>query len=325
VPRWLIQLFKTTVSIGLLWLLLSRVDVNALARIARQSSMTWVMIALGSYTVAVLASAWRWHRLLRTQDVDMSLRAVTESSVVALFFNNFLPTNIGGDVMRIRDSSGPAGSSARAATVVVADRVVGLLALIIFAALGGAMSAKGRVPFPVAWIWMLFVIGVIGCMAVLFIPARLNQWFELAGRLIGRRVRSPLDPLAQTLLALRSSPSALVLAFGAAVVVQGAFIGVYIAVARALAVPIAPWDLAIIVPLAGLLQIVPISINGFGVREATFTALFARFGLPGESALLVSLEATALMMGFSVLGAILYAARQVPLKAPEAAEVAVPS
>ena len=55
---------------------------------------------------------------------------------------------------------------------------------------------------------------------------------------------------------------------------------------------------------------VPVSVNGFGVREATFSLYFARLGLPIESALLVSLVPTVLMMLFSLTGAAVYVGRR---------------
>ena len=67
--------------------------------------------------------------------------------------------------------------------------------------------------------------------------------------------------------------------------------------------PITFWDLAVIVPVSFIIQMLPVSVNGFGVREATFAFYFSRLGLPISSALLVSLMATGLMMLFSLSGA----------------------
>ena len=84
----------------------------------------------------------------------------------------------------------------------------------------------------------------------------------------------------------------------------------YAAVAYALHIAIGPWDLAVIVPLSFVIQMVPVSINGFGVREAAFTLYFSRLRLPIESALLVSLVPTALVMLFSLSGAAIYVGRR---------------
>ena len=71
-----------------------------------------------------------------------------------------------------------------------------------------------------------------------------------------------------------------------------------------------PWDLAVIVPISFVVQMLPVSVNGFGVREATFSFYFTRIGLPIESAVLLSLVAAGLIMLFSLSGAAVYASRR---------------
>jgi hypothetical protein len=81
------------------------------------------------------------------------------------------------------------------------------------------------------------------------------------------------------------------------------------AVARALGIHIGASDLAVVIPLAGVVQMVPVSVNGFGVREATFSFYFSRIGQPIESAVLMSLVAQVLIMLFSLTGAAEYVSR----------------
>jgi hypothetical protein len=90
---------------------------------------------------------------------------------------------------------------------------------------------------------------------------------------------------------------------------QALLVGHYLAVGYALNVPITVWDLAVIVPISFVVQMMPVSVNGFGVREAAFSLYFTRLGLPMQAALLLSLMATALMMVFSLTGAALYMSR----------------
>jgi len=108
----------------------------------------------------------------------------------------------------------------------------------------------------------------------------------------------------------RDRPSELLICFCSAVFVQALGVVFYVTVAHALRVNIAPWDLAVIVPIATVAQMMPVSINGFGVREATFSFYFTRVGLPIESALLVSLVAAGLTMLFSLSGAAVYISRR---------------
>ena len=308
IPGWAVRALKAVFSVGLLWLLFSRIDVGRFWAVARQSSMPWLAAALLSYVIVVLGSSWRWHRLLVIQKVAIPLSAVTESFLVSLFFNNFLPSNIGGDVMRVRDTARPAGST-RAMTVIVADRVAGLLALFLFAAVGGAMAAKDQLPFSVTWIWLALVAALAGSLGVLVIPSAMNRLLAQFERVKGTWLGAQLETLAGSMLNFRAAPAGLVGITAMSIIVQASFILVYAALARALGAEVGFFELALVVPLAGLIQLVPVSINGFGIREAAFTVLFGRFGVPAETALLVSLEVTALILAFSLLGALAYVVR----------------
>src|SRR5260370_13040673 len=118
---------KIAVSIILLTILFSKIDVGQLWQGLRGASFVWLAVALALYSVNILASAWRWHLLLHAQSVLIQRRRLLSSFLVANFFNNFLPSNVGGDVIRISDSAKYTKSKAVATLVVLMDR--GLLVL----------------------------------------------------------------------------------------------------------------------------------------------------------------------------------------------------
>lgn len=309
--RYLIIGAKFSISFGLLWLLFSRIDIGRLWALAGQASLVWIITAVGAYCVSVLVSIWRWRTLLQIQDVRVSRSALCASFLTALFFNNFLPSNVGGDVIRIRDTAPPAGSNTIAATIVLADRVIGLLGLILFAAFGATISTtvrgSGSMPLSPSWIWGGFAASTMALALVLVAPTGIRRILNTLAR---GRVGDQIETLTRTLGNFRASPGGLAGCFAAAVLVQVSNLFFYVAVAYALHVNISPWALAVIVPVSSLAQALPVSINGFGVREATFSVLFARVGLAMESALVVSLVATTLIMIFSLAGAVVYVVRQ---------------
>jgi len=300
---------KGLISGGLLYVLFSRVDVERLWAIARTASWTWLAAALALYLLMVVVSAWRWGLLLRAQHIVARTTALVRSYLVATFFNNFLPSNIGGDVIRIRDTAGAAGSKTLATTVVLVDRGIGLLGLVFVAAVGASVTARAADtigPWGAALLW-------VGCLAGVGVAVPIIMWPEGVGRMlhplkalhqewVGERISWLVTALAK----FRSAPGALGLGLVGAVVVQAMLVGFYAAIAFALGVPIPIAHLAILVPLSFVIQMAPISVNGFGVREATFSVYFSRLGLPLESALAVSLIGAALMMVFSLTGAVAY-------------------
>jgi uncharacterized protein (TIRG00374 family) len=134
----LVPCLKAAVSVALLALLFSKVDVGRLWSVARAASIPWLAGALALYLGMILVSAWRWGLLLRAQHIAFPFSGLTSSFLVATFFNNFLPSNIGGDVIRIADTAPAAGSKTLATTVVLIDRGLGLLGLVLVAALGAS-------------------------------------------------------------------------------------------------------------------------------------------------------------------------------------------
>src|SRR5262245_3529141 len=91
--RYVLTAIKIAVSIILLTILFSRIDGAKLWASVRRASPVWLVTALGIYAVNVAASVWRWSLLLRAQRVEVPRRTLLGSFLVALFFNNFLPSN----------------------------------------------------------------------------------------------------------------------------------------------------------------------------------------------------------------------------------------
>lgn len=303
---------KATVSIGLLWVLFSRVDVSRLWSLARQASPVWLAGALLLYLVMVLSSAGRWGVLLRAQNVRLPFGFLTQSFLVATFFNNFLPSNIGGDVVRITDTAKAAGSKTLATTVVLIDRGLGLLGLALMAATGASLMTRMSVgPVGPALLWAGFGIGAMVATPALLMPETFGRLLQPLRVFHQEWVDARIEKLTDTLTRFKETPAALAGCFAGAVLVQGILVGFYVAVARSMDIPIGFAELAVIVPVSFIVQMVPVSVNGFGVREATFGFYFTRLGLPLESALLVSFVGAALIMLFSLSGGVAYLRRSV--------------
>jgi hypothetical protein len=227
------------------------------------------------------------------------------SLLVGTFFNNFLPSNIGGDVIRISDTARPARSRTLAATVVLMDRGLGLMALILVAALGA--SAAGAVhpaalPIWPAWLWAGFLAGAAASAPAVFAPAGFGRLLQPLTVFHPEWVGGRIDKLTEVLIRFRSQPGALARCFATAVFVQATMVLFYFSVSLS--------DLAVIVPISFVVQMLPVSFGGFGVREATFSIYFSRIGQPIESAIAMSLVAQALIMLFSLSGAAVYISRR---------------
>jgi uncharacterized membrane protein YbhN (UPF0104 family) len=303
---------KISVSIILLWLLFSRIEIGRLWAIARHASIRWLAAAVALFFVNVLAATWRWHLLLRAQHVDVRGQTLLGSFLVANFFNNFLPSNIGGDVIRISDTARPAGSKTLATTVVLVDRSLGLLGLVLVAALGATVAGSTHQPAgPIwpAWLWFGFLLVATASAPALLSPSGVGRLLQPLTVIHPEWVAERIDTITAVLGRFRERPGTLAGCFGGAIFVQATLIVFYFVVAYALHLNVSMWDLTVVVPVSLVVQMLPVSISGFGVREAAFSFYFTRIGHPIESALLISLVAQALIMLFSLTGAAVYIVR----------------
>ena len=304
---------KIAVSAGLLYWLFSGVDMARLWAYAHTASLAWLLGGLGLYAVALLVATWRWRLLLKAQSVDVPGKALVSSYLVAIFFNNFLPSNIGGDVVRIRDTAPATGSKTLATTVVLIDRGIGLMGLVLVAAVGASAAADlaGAATVPV-WpsvLWAGLALAMAVSAPAVLAPAGVGRLLQPLRVFHQEWVTTRIERVTVALGRFRENPEALAGCFGGAVVVQVVLVGFYVAIAHSMRIPISPWHLAVIVPISFVVQMLPVSVNGFGVREATFSFYFTRLGLPLESALMVSFLGAALMMLFSLSGGVTYVGR----------------
>ena len=301
---------KILVSTVLLVVLFRRADVPTILQRFRAMDPVWTIAALTTYAVMLAVSAWRWRLLLRIQTIDVSLGTLTRSFLVATFFNNFLPSNIGGDVVRVADTAPFAGSKTVATTVVLLDRVIGLIALLVLAAGASALAWKlGLRLDGMQYVWLALVVFTGGLVLCLRNPEKLLHTIRvvLAGRMSA--VQTRLQNLANAISRFAQQPRALWNAFGGALLVQMLLVLFYICTAHSLSVPFPLLAASVIVPISLAVQMVPVSINGFGVREAVFTFFFTGLGMNVSSALTLSLGSAGLIMLFSLSGGALFVLR----------------
>jgi len=307
--RYLILAVKFSVSIILLIVLFTRIDVAELWRTARLASVPWLLVAIVVYSVSTAGAVWRWHLLLKAQRIAVTFRSALGTFLVATYFNNFLPSNIGGDVIRIGDMARFANSKTLSTTVVLMDRILGLMALVLVAALGAtAIGRLHHVAAPIwpVWLWAGFLAGAAATTPAVFAPAGFGRLLRPLTIFHPEWVGGRITTLTGALARFGEEPKALVMAFGGAVFVQLALVLYYFAVAYALHLDITLWDLAVVVPMSFVVQLLPVSVGGFGVREAFFSYYFHRIGQPIEDAVLLSLVAQATLMLFSLSGLATY-------------------
>jgi len=311
VRRLLTTAAKVALSVGLMAFVLRDTSLTSLWHTLRGVQPAWIVAAMSMHVLVLAISVWRWRLLLGAQHVLVPGRTLAESFWVGLFFNNFLPSNIGGDVVRIADTSRQAGSKTLATTVIFVDRVLGLFALMSVGVFGALSARAIGIDIPgTFWIEIGALAALALCLLLFFAPVALNLALSPLRTLGHPWLVDRLAMLQAALARFRERPSALAGALAGALLIQGVVVAFYTLTARSLAIPLPLVMAGVLVPVAMAVQMAPVSINGFGLREAVFSYFFVRFGLSVEAGVAVSLLGTALIMVFSLGGGALFLLRK---------------
>jgi hypothetical protein len=201
--------------------------------------------------------------------------------------------------------------------VVAIDRILGLGALYVLAFLGFLFGGPGVRHLAGARVVLLGLgLSFAGLAYVFFRPGIARRLMSLSGLDTRAWARTRFQTVQEAVHVYRSEVGAVWAAFGASLALQTIVVFYYWAVAHALRIPLPLGVSFLMVPLCTLVQTVPISFNGWGIRESMFAVYFAQVGLPRDSALAFSLVGAGLIVLLSLSGAVVWTSRRSAAEAP---------
>ena len=305
----LLVVVKLAASVALMVYLFRRIPAHEVVETVRHADGRGLALAAGLMLASNFVGAFQWSRLLGAANIRIPFWKVCAYYHVGLFFNNFLPANIGGDFFRVVDASRHSPTRAAALSTVVMDRAIGTLALAGLA-LVTTLPAIDRFHLRMAY---LALVAFFAASAT-FVWALLQPHFlALVERALARiglgRLKPRLDHLARQLAAFRTRPLLLLEVLAIAMVVQVARIGVHVLVARAFGLHIPLTFFFLFVPLLAVIVSLPISFNGIGVREGAGIVLFGWIGVSRTAAFSLQFTTYLVAVAVSLLGALVFLVR----------------
>lgn len=272
--------------------------------------MLLLFLAVILYCGMTALSMWRWQVLINAQGYEAPIRHISASYLVATFFNNFLPSTIGGDFIRIHDSSKLTGSKTASLVIIAVDRILGFGALYALAALAFILGGPGVRHLAGARVILLGLGVLFSILTYIYFREGTARAF-MARTGLGRLgwAQDRFEVVQAAVQIYRSNLRSVLRAFGASVALQALFICYYYAIARCLRISLPLSVCLLMVPLCTLVQSVPISFNGWGIRESVFILYFSQIGLPRDNALAFSLVGAGLVVVLSLSGAVVWTSR----------------
>ena len=308
----MVLLLKLLFSVALILWITHDIALDAVLAVMASSNASLLALAFSLFFVGYVITAFRWRTLIRIQGGDAPIFFLVRSFMVALFFNNFLPSTVGGDVVRMYDSWRLGNSKSDAVTVVLVDRLLGVIVLLCFALLALLFDevVAGKVPFITAW-----VVAALGGLAmaawvILRIPASYPEAFASEHGGISARIAGILTKALRSFQAYRHAQSAVLRALVLSVLLQINVVVHFVLLARAVGITVPLESMFLIIPVAVFIMMLPISINAIGVREAIFVFLFSLYAVESVQALAFAWIAYCFILLQGILGGIVFALRR---------------
>lgn len=274
---------KLLISLGVIGLLLAILPWRETWRAMSQVSLsTWLLVLLG-FCGGHLLGAFKWRLMINVGRAKLSPFEAVKCYAAGLFSNLCLPTMVGGDIVRATLAGRITGQVEAVVLGGIADRLIDLIATGLLIGVAGLMIDH-HLP---GWWGPLFILGMLlattvaGIGLVGIMARRLSAW--------PRRYRRRIAQVLLVLRTYRRRPQRALAALSFSILIQSEFILLNAWVGREMGIAVSnavwflTWTLA---KLAGML---PISLGGLGVRDATLTTLLVPFGVAPTAGLAVSL------------------------------------
>jgi uncharacterized protein (TIRG00374 family) len=291
---------KICLSLGLLALVLRAVGWAETWESLRGAQLYYLAAALGLALVSVVVRAFRWQILLTSLGMTVPLPRLTVLYFIGSFFNSFLPTGVGGDVVRAYELGRESERPAVAAGTVLVDRATGLLVLFLVALVALPFSYRLIPPEVAAAIVLLAVLGWGGAWLILQ-RGLLEKWGLLQIVAKSRQLREIYESVSAC------GAKAMGGALAASFVLNMLLIAMNYLIALGLGTKVSLWYFLLFVPIISFLLVLPVSVSGLGVREGGYVYLFSYAGVPSPLALTMSLVVYALNVATGCIGGLLYA------------------
>lgn len=291
---------RIVISLVVLAIVIVNVGTENLLGALRAIDLRWFAIAVLIHLAGLVIRTWRWSMLIAALGTPLAFGRLFYLYLAGTFFNTFLPTGIGGDVVKIIELS-PQRGGAQAFSTVLADRLTGILGSSLIALIVAIIDPADVPPDVRAIVIAVSAAVLLASLLLTQRPlldrvfTRLPFWSKLPKKIItvyealtsysiGAIARSTLISLPFT-LTLIGTQYALALGLGVAAPIR---------------------YFALFIPMVALIQLLPISFNGLGVREGAFQVLFGAVGVGEAQAVAMSLMYYIVRVVTGLMGGLVY-------------------
>jgi len=298
----LLNFLRIAISLGLVIYLIYITDIPHIITILKNIDPAGIVLAIIAFSVSVILLALRWHLLTRTYGMTIKIMPLFIYYFIGLFFNNFLPTSIGGDLSRAYYLARQSGEHSASIGTVFLERLVGLLATLSFAVLSFFWLMKYFHTNRIIYVTLVVIMAISMFLATVMSRRLYRKFNGFLSLLTFYNIGDKIKKVFDTLHFYRNKKWILLGTYFYSLLAQFALIIMNYILARSLGLfEISFGYLILVVPITFVIGLLP-SINGIGVRDTGYLLLLTRLGLTPAEVLSLSFTVTIIPIFLSLFG-----------------------
>jgi len=304
--KFLSVLLRVGVSVIILFFLFRQVDEKVLFEIIKGSNKWFLLLAFVIFSSGYILGILRWEMLLKAIKINLSLKRIVISSAGGVFFSLFLPSTIGGDLVRSVDLAAHTKRPREVIATVLLDRLSGYVGLVLLALLSLAVGWK-LVPLKSVLPAVFIITSIlIAGLLVLFNKFAYNKVNKLLTSPSAGKIRESIKNLHHEIHLFRQQKKVISKNLGVSFLIQLSSPLAFYVIALSLGIKISVIYFFVFLPIIGAITLLPISIGGLGLRDATTIFFFGTVGVSKDLAFAMSLVSFFFILVFAAVGGLIY-------------------
>jgi len=294
------------ISVILLVFLFKQVDEKTILSVIKNADIKFVLLAALIYLSSYVLGLFRWEMLLKGAKINLPLRRIIISYAGAMFFNLFLPSTIGGDMVRSIDLAAHTQRPREVVATVLLDRLSGYVGLVIVA-LVALLFGWGLVEDKSVLLSVVIITGILvaGLLVLFnrFLYAKINRILHSP---TSGKIREAIKNLHQEIHVFRHCKKIILKNIILSILIQIISPITFYIIALSLDIKINIAYFFVYLPIIAAITLLPISIGGLGLRDATTIFFFSKAGMVKDLSFAMSLINFSFILIFALIGGLIY-------------------
>jgi len=296
------EFLKLLITISLLYYLFQKVPVNRVLQTIKGMEIQYFYFSIALFFLYYGFFSLRWRFLLQSQNIKIGLGIGYSYMLISFFFNNFLPSGLGMDIIR----SGYVGrrdNFSKAFGTSLMERMLGMVGMMCIGLFAIFSLRSEFIRLALLYLILIFLIGGVYSLLI-YLKAKWLKEKILSIKFLnlGESVRA----FYHALKLYSKKGKVILIGIGYSLLVQMTIICINFFLSRSLSMDISFISLIAYIPLITVISLIPITINGLGMRESAYVFLFSSYGIAQEEALSLSLLFFAASVVASAIGGIVF-------------------